>query len=220
MEKEVFAKGCCFKKLFLLFVVGCLIGNYYEQILNLVTHYYNDGTIFWEYRRGVIYGPFSPIYGVGIVLFVFLLTRKPLNNWLTFLGGAFIGGAFEYLVSFFQEMFVGTTSWDYTGYFLNINGRTTIPFMLFWGLGALLVVKVFYPWFSNLIEKIPVKIGNIIYYVLFIFLILDMLISFTALLRQNLRRHDIPPYTVIGEIYDKVYTDEFLHHYFPNMEAK
>ena len=102
MKKEIFAKGCCFKKLFFLFVVGCLIGNYYEQILNLVTHYYNDGTIFWEYRRGVIYGPFSPIYGVGIVLFVFLLTRKPLNNWLTFLYGSLIGGIFEYLVSFFQ----------------------------------------------------------------------------------------------------------------------
>ena len=56
--------------------------------------------------------------------------------------------------------------------------------------------------------------------ILFVFLITDMLISFSALLRQNLRRHDIPPYTVIGEIYDKVYTDEFLHHYFPNMEAK
>lgn len=217
MKDKVFAKGFCVEKAFLLFVVGCIIGNYYEQILNLITHYYNDGTIFWEYRRGVIYGPFSPIYGAGILLFVFLLTLKPLNNLKIFLYGSFIGGAFEYLVSFFQELFVGTTSWDYTGYFLNINGRTTIPFMMFWGLGALFTIKIFYPWFSNLIEKIPYKIGNFIYKFLLIFLITDMIISFTALLRQNLRRHDIPSYTIIGEMYDKVYTDEVLHHYFPNM---
>ena len=217
MKEKIFAEGFCVKKAFLLFVVGCIIGNYYEQILNLITHYYNDGTIFWEYRRGVIYGPFSPIYGVGMLLFVWLLTLKPLDNLKTFIYGSIIGGVFEYLVSFFQQLFVGTTSWDYTGYFLNINGRTTIPFMMFWGLGALFAVKIFYPWFSNLIEKIPYKIGTIIYRILFIFLITDIIISFTALLRQNLRRHDIPPYTIVGQIYDKIYPDEVLHHYFPNM---
>lgn len=217
MKKEVFAKGFCFKKAFLLFVVGCIVGNYYEQILNLVTHYLADGSIFWEYRRGVIYGPFSPIYGAGAVLFVYFLTRKPLSNLKTILYGSLIGGGFEYLVSFFQEMFVGTTSWNYSTYFLNINGRTTIPYMLGWGLAAFFLVKKFYPWFSNLIEKIPFKIGNIIYKSLLVFLILDMLISWTALLRQNLRRNNIPPFTIVGEVYDTIYPDEVLHKYFPNM---
>lgn len=215
MEKKVFADGFCFKKAFLLFVAGCIIGNYYEQILNLITHFYQDGTIFWEFRRGVIYGPFNPVYGVGMLLFVLLL--KKFNNIKTFLYGSLIGGIFEYLINYFQELIVGTSSWNYSGYFLNINGRTTIPFMLFWGLGALFTVKIFYPWFSKLIEKIPYKIGNIIYKFLFVFLIFDMIISFTALLRQNLRRHDVPAYTFVGIICDKIYTDEVLHYYFPNM---
>lgn len=217
MKEKIFAKGFCFEKAFLLFVAGCIIGNYYEQILNLVTHYIDDGSIFWEYRRGVIYGPFSPIYGAGFVLFTYLLTKKPLNNFKTFLYGSLIGGGFEYIVSFLQETFVGTTSWDYSNYFLNINGRTTIPYMMFWGLGALVLVKIFYPWFSNCIEKIPYKTGMLLFDVIFILLILDMFISWTALLRQNLRRHDIPPFTMIGEFYDVVYPDDVLHHYFPNM---
>lgn len=217
MKEEVFAQGFGFKKAFLLFVVGCLIGNYYEQILNLITHYIADGSIFWEFRRGVIYGPFSPIYGAGAVLFVYLLTRREISNFKTFLYGSLIGGSFEYLVSLFQEIFVGTTSWDYSNYFLNIHGRTTIPYMMVWGLAAFFLVKIFYPWFSRMIEKIPCKIGNVVYKGLLIFLVLDMAISWTALLRQNLRRKNIPPFTVVGELYDVIYPDDVLHHYFPNM---
>lgn len=55
-EKRIFTSGLDFNKLFIIFVIGCLFGNYYEMILNLVRHYLRDGSIFWEVRRGVIYG--------------------------------------------------------------------------------------------------------------------------------------------------------------------
>ena len=64
-KREVFAKGFCGKKLFLIFVIGSIFGAFYEQILNLVKVYLTTGDIVWELRRGVIYGPFSPIYGAG-----------------------------------------------------------------------------------------------------------------------------------------------------------
>lgn len=74
-KKSVFAEGFSGKKLFLIFVIGSVFGALYEQILNLVKIYFTTGDIVWELRRGVLYGPFSPIYGAGAVLFVYLLVK-------------------------------------------------------------------------------------------------------------------------------------------------
>ncbi len=216
-NNKVFAEGYSAKKLFLVFAIGSIIGALYEQILNLIKVYISTGNIVWELRRGVIYGPFSPIYGAGAVLIVYLLVKPNYSNIKTFLYGSILGGAFEYIISFLQETFTHTISWDYSNYFLNINGRTTIPYMIVWGLFTLLFAKVLYPLISNLIEKIPIKIGTIIFYILLIFLIIDMVISWSALIRSALRRNNIKPLTPVGELYDKVYPDKVLAKSFPNM---
>ena len=219
-KREVFAKGFCGKKLFLIFVIGSIFGAFYEQILNLVKVYLATGDIVWELRRGVIYGPFSPIYGAGAVLFVYLLVKPNYSNIKTYIYGCLLGGGFEYLISLLQEIFTHTRSWDYSSYFLNIGGRTTIPYMLVWGAFALIFAKIIYPFISKLIEKIPVNVGNIIYYFLLIFLIIDMFISWTALFRSAMRRESIEPITPVGRLYDKVYPDSVLSKSFPNMDFK
>ena len=117
-KEKVFAEGFGFKKLFLIFVIGSIFGALYEQILNLVKVYMATGDIVWELRRGVIYGPFSPIYGAGAVLIVYLFARKNYSNLKTFIYGALFGGIFEYAISFLQETFTHTTSWDYSSYSL------------------------------------------------------------------------------------------------------
>ena len=220
INKQVFAEGYCGKKLFLIFVIGSIFGALYEQILNLVKVYFATGDIVWSLRRGVIYGPFSPIYGVGAVLIVYFLVRPNYSKLKTFIYGALLGGAFEYIISLLQEIFTHTTSWDYSNYFLNINGRTTIPFMICWGLFTLIFAKYIYPFISKIIEKIPINIGNIIFYILLIFLVIDMFVSWTALIRSAMRREDIEPITPVGEFYDKVYPDTVLSKSFPNMEFK
>lgn len=218
--EKVFAQGLCKEKLFLVFVIGSIFGAYYEQILNLIKVYLKEGIVVWELRRGVIYGPFSPIYGVGAVLIVWLLTRKKRSHIHTILYGAMVGGIFEYLISFLQETFVGTVSWDYSHHFLNINGRTTIPFMLVWGVFSFFFIQCIYPKISSMIERIPYRFGKVMVSVLAVFLVFDMLISWTALFRQTQRRNHIEPMTRVGEFYDKVYTDERLKKCFPNMKFK
>ena len=217
-KKSVFAEGYSFKKLFFIFVIGSVIGVLYEQILNLVKIYFATGEVVWELRRGVIYGPFNPLYGAGAVLVIYLLAKPNYSNIKTFIYGSLLGGFLEYFISLLQEIFTHTTSWDYSYHFLNIGGRTTIPFMLVWGLFALIFVKIVYPFLS--IEKIPINIGNIIFYILFIFLIIDMFISWTALFRSAMRRNNIEPATPVGRLYDKIYPDSVLSKSFPNMDFK
>lgn len=82
---------------------------------------------------------------------------------------------------------------------------------------GLILVKVVYPFLSNLIERIPIRVGEIVFVVLLVFMTLDCLISWSALIRQNLRHQGIAPWTPVGEFYDRYFPDEYLHKYYPNM---
>ncbi len=217
-DKTIFAKGICFEKLLFIFIIGSIFGTYYEQLLNLFVCYFKDGSIVWESRRGLIYGPLSPIYGAGFILMVFFLGRKQYKWYEILLYGALIGGGFEYLISFLQEKFIGTVSWDYSSYPLNIGGRTTIPYMFFWGALCFLAVKKIYPFLSNLIEKIPYNLGKLLTNILVVFLAINMFLSWGALIRQSLRRAGIKAYTPVGNFFDKYYTDEYLKRFYANMK--
>ena len=206
-----FAEGLCFKKLFFVFLVGSVVGAIYEDILIFVR------TGVWMPHRGVIYGPFNVIYGFGAVIMIWVLLRKEYEWWQIALYAALLGGIVEYLVSFLQEFFTHTTSWDYSNQILNLNGRTTIPIMCVWGVMGVALVKVVYPFISDLIEKIPVKVGDAVFVGLVVFMALNMLVSWTAIIRQTLRHNNVPPFTPIGEFCDYYYNDQFLERYFPNM---
>ena len=69
-------------------------------------------------------------------------------------------------------------------------------------------------------ENIPYNIGKPILVVFVVFLSLDMFISFTAVIRQSLRREGYPAYTYLDEFYDKFYTDERLKKVYPNMKVR
>lgn len=216
MERKVFAKGYCLKKIFIFFLIGCLVGTYWEEILNFIK------THDWQTRQGLLYGPFSPIYGVGVAIFVIFLGKHNDERSMlkTLLYAALIGGVTEYLTSLIADKVFGVEFWNYKGMFLNINGRTTIPFMIGWGIGGTILMKVIYPFISKWIEKIPFKIGNIIYYIVFSFILIDVIITYSALGRMAMRDAGKKPLTFIGEFYDKVYDDEYLYKIFPIMRPE
>ncbi|MEG2270603.1 MAG: putative ABC transporter permease [Bacilli bacterium] len=211
--KNVFAQGYCFAKIFTIFCIGCIVGTYYEEILTLCT----KGV--WESRSGLIYGPFNPIYGFGFAGVIAILGRniKTRKWYFTYFWSCIIGGVAEFSLSWIGEMLFNATSWNYTGYFLNIGGRTTVPFMLFWGVGGMVILYILYPLLSKIIEKVPFRVGKVVYPILLVFMILNMLISYTALFRQANRKAGKNPMTFIGEICDNIYTDEYLYKIYPNM---
>lgn len=219
-SSKKFAEGICFYKLFWFFILFSIFGSLYEKVQYFIVHYFRDGSILWPSRTAVIYGQFNMIYGFGAVLFLIFLNSNKNNNLLIFLKASFIGGFFEYIISFLLEVFIGTSSWNYSDKFLNINGRTAVPIMIFWGLLGFILVKVIYPFLSRIIEQVPYKFGCLVSIFLLIFLAFDMTISWTALLRQNLRRKGVGPFTLVGEFYDKIYTDDYLKKVYPNMVSK
>lgn len=217
---KTFAKGLCFQKLFFFFIIGCVFGCIWEETLEFFFQYSTTGTFHWITRRGLIYGELSPVYGFGAVIIIYLLKRRERTWYKNFLYGALIGGAFEYVASFLQEVLTGYVSWDYSQEFLNINGRTTLPFMLVWGLLTLLFVYIIYPILSSLIEKIPYNLGMIIFYALLIFVIIDIFLSVGAVARQVLRRYGYHPYTPLGDFFDYFYPDERIARVYNNAILK
>lgn len=93
-------------KNFMIFVIGCLLGTWYEETLHLVKF----GV--WASRRGVIYGPFNPVYGLGFALFTILLGRRNTTRkwYLTYLYSALIGGTAEYVLNLLQETLLNNKS--------------------------------------------------------------------------------------------------------------
>ncbi len=208
--KGLFAEGLSFYKVVAVFLVGSLVGTVYEEVLHLVREGY------YENRSGVLYGPFNPLYGAGYVLMLYAL--KPFRRWyVALLAGALLGGAFEYAANLGQEFFTGRVSWDYEGRLLNINGRTTVPYSLFWGVLALFMVRGVYPPLSDIIERIPPRIGALLIGGLGVFILLNMFLSYTALIRQNLREEGVDPLTPYGEFLDEHYTRDRLKEAFPDM---
>ncbi len=207
---DLFALGISFHKLVWCFIIGSLFGTLYEEILT----FFKYGV--WENRSSVIIGPFNPLYGTAFVIAI-LLFHKVKNPIKVVLLGAIFGGAFEYAANWAQEYFTGSISWDYSHMLLNINGRTSVIYALFWGLLIFLAVKIFYPYLSKLIESIPNNLGVIITRILIVFFLLNMFVSYSMLIRQGARAKGIEPYTPLGELYDEVFTDQYIEELFPNM---
>lgn len=213
-------KKMSFKKIFWLFVIFSFIGCLYEEIIFIIKNYINNGSINYATKRGLLYFELSPIYGWGACLMIYLLTRKKHKNSDYFWFGSIIGGLFEYIISFLQELFTGTTSWDYSNYFLNINGRTTIPYMLVWGLLCYLLMTKIYPWLSKKLDIFIAKLNNTIYYLILVIICLDMFLSFSACIRLGLRHSGYKPLTFYGEFLDKYYNDERMSKSYTNMEVR
>ncbi len=77
--------------LFWIFVVASVLGLLMEEIVHFL--FVVPGQ--WQDRAGLLFGPFSPIYGCGAVLMPIFLNRFHKSNWLViFLVAAVIGGAF------------------------------------------------------------------------------------------------------------------------------
>lgn len=207
-----------FNQIVLVFAIGCVFGTYYEEIITLVKGLWENGTLEWFSRRGLVYGPFSPIYGVGAVG-IYLMFYQTKAKWLTCLvGGALAGGVFEYLASVLQEWVFATRSWDYSDRFLNIGGRTTIPYMVFWGILVVFTARWLYPTLNRAYGKLVGRGLNMFCMGLAIFLIFDIGMSLAANWRQAERREGGEAENRLDEFFDEHFPDERLKKVYENTE--
>lgn len=201
-----------FFNIFWLFMVGSVFGLIIETIYHFA--------IFGEYqdRAGILWGPFSPIYGCGAVILTVCLNRLwRAHPLLIFCTSAVIGGAFEYAVSWFMEVAFGITAWDYTGQWLSIDGRTSGKYMFFWGLLGLLWIKLMLPKLLALINLIPWKIRYSVTAVVLVFMLVNATMTLMALDCWYGRVAGTAQDSPVAQFFAKHFDNEFMQHRFQTM---
>lgn len=159
-----------FVDVFFLFLLGALIGWSYEVILHLI----QDGTIV---NRGMLHGPWLPIYGTGCILMVGL---KKLTNGkpVAYFSSCFIASAvLEYATSWLMETIYHARWWDYSNLPLNLNGRIFLGGLFGFAAAGCLLVYVLLPMIEKGYRKISYNIVQSTAGLLATFFILDVFIS-------------------------------------------
>lgn len=207
-----FAKGLCLDKLIWVFLISSLLGDLIEMLYCRLV----GGA--WMSRSSVLYGPFSFVWGLGGLLFTVLLHRLAgKSDRYVFLGGFVIGGMFEYACSVFTELVFGTVFWDYSHMPLNIGGRTNVLFCFFWGVLAVVWVKVIYPPLSDLIEKLPALAGKTLTWAILLFMLCNADLTTAAMVRFNTRPLRPESANAFEAFLDRRYDDAFMAARWPNM---
>ncbi len=210
-----FAPGYGLYKMIWVFFAAALIGDLVETV------FVGLHSGHWMNRSSLVFGPFSVVWGFGAVLLTALLHRLAQKRTIfVFLGGCVIGGAYEYTMSVFSEVFLHSTFWDYSNMPGNIGGRTNLLFCFFWGLLGLIWVKWCYPLMSRWIEKIPVIAGTVLTWVLLVAFVADAGLTVAVMSRYTQRQNDTKAANYVEEYLDENYPDQWVENRWPNMTVK
>lgn len=205
------------KKTIWLFVVACFIGYVIEMLFCVLVF----GKL--ESRQGVLFGPFTQVYGIGAVVMCF--TVIPLSRLFrgqlgpTFAVSALVGGVVEYASSYIEELLFGTRSWDFSDQFLSVHGRTSLLFMIFWGFLGCVFVKWIYPALNRWIDKIKVSKSSVFCGLLVLFFAANFTLSDMAVNRWVARAQGSEAQSSADMFLDAHYPDARMKDIFPKMRV-
>lgn len=145
--------------LILMFFLFAFVGWLWEVSLYLI----KSGVFV---NRGTMLGPWLPIYGSGGIVCLVLMSRFRKKPVAAFAGSMVLCAILEYSSSYFLQANYGQRWWDYTGYFLNLNGRICAEGILVFGIGCMIVIYLVAPIndmiFSHISEKILIPIALVL----------------------------------------------------------
>ena len=183
MEEEVVKSKTTKDKIIeyiIYFFIYSFLGWLIETIYALFVHGY-------FVKRGFLFGPICPIYGFGAAILIMATKKLYKKPFLKFLIATLAFTLFEYIVSFVLEMLFGLRWWDYSNDFLNIHGRVSLLYSIFWGIIGVILLEKLHPYVQDKIQKISKgntnHIQTIICIILIILTILDTTLSTIAYLK-------------------------------------
>lgn len=176
-----------------------------------------------ESRKGLILGPFCPIYGVGSVIIILMLNKYKGQKVKLFIYGGVLGDIVEYLLSYALEAIYGSRFWNYAN-FLNINGRICLTYTIFWGVLSIVLINVVKGAIDKIVNKIKGKKVKIIDNILIIFFIVDIVLTVWATSEYKARAKNIyynvkvyDEETILNTTAEKIFSNELMEKIFPNL---
>ena len=208
VQKE---KALSFGDLVWLFVIGAFLGDVVETLFCRVT----AGV--WMSRSSLVWGPFSVVWGLALVMAAVLLRgSEERSDRSIFLFGFVMGGAYEYICSAVGELLFGVIFWDYSGFKFNLGGRVNLLYCFFWGIAAVVWLKLLCPLMEKWIEKLPVVGGKLLTWALIVFMCCNVAVSCVALVRHDQRSKGVEATSGWQKWADAHYDDAKMAKIYPN----
>lgn len=200
--------------LFWLFVVASIAGLAIETAFHAVVF---GG---YESRPGLVWGPFSPIYGTGAVMLTIVAARfSDLSTPAMFLVSALIGSAVELATGWLMEILFGAVAWDYS-HLPGSFGRSLNPgFTLLWGALGLAWTHCAMPLIYRISQRVDWKSTavRILSAVGTAFMAFNIAVTLQVLARESARADDLPPANSIERCIDERFPSSWVQKRFENM---
>ena len=158
------------------FMLYSMIGWIYEVFLEVVVYRWGFS------NRGVLFGPWLPVYGTGALIFIFLvypiIKEKPLKEKLIMIPVVFIlcmlsATLLELMTSYICEFISGSWPWQtYKDYKYNFQARIALSPSIRFGLGGIIFLYLLQPLFEKLTSKLEKK-KNIVAVLIILILAID-----------------------------------------------
>ena len=168
---------------FLFFIIYSVIGWIYEVFLETVVYG-------WGFtNRGILWGPYCPVYGVGAVIFILTLNRliaeknkkqRLMLIPIIFMLCMIIATGIELVSTYILEYFIGSWPWQtYADYAVNFQARIALSPSIRFGIGGVIIIYIIQP----LIERVVLGFRNINYIAAAILMIFIFDILFTLIMK-------------------------------------
>lgn len=128
-------------------------------------------------NRGFLIGPVCPIYGVGVLLIMFLLHKYTDDPLVLFIMSVILCSILEYFTGYIMEKLFKARWWDYSDKKFNINGRICLDNLVAFGILGLVVMYILNPYIISVLSKFNIVVLNILAIVLSILFVVDLIIS-------------------------------------------
>ena len=169
------------EKYYLYFMMYAVIGWLYEVFLEVVVYRWGFS------NRGVLFGPYLPVYGFGALLFIFCF-YKLINNCdlkkriimipVIFLGCMIVATGLELITSYICEFISGSWPWQtYLDYKINFQGRIALSPSIRFGIGGVIFLYLLQPFFEKLLDKLSSKTLNYISLIVFLVFLMDIIVK-------------------------------------------
>ena len=156
--------------LFLLFLSYSAVGWLCESIYcSIPAHRFIN--------RGFLSGPVCPVYGVGALLAVFLLTPIAWSVPLLYLGGALVTSVLEYVTGWLLETI--------------LHGRVCLKNSLLFGVMCVVLMRVIHPVLLGWVEKLSPLVLSIVSVVLLAVFAADVVVSVLGALQLRGKLEDL-----------------------------
>lgn len=167
---------------FMYFMMYAIIGWCYEVFLEVVVYR-------WGFtNRGVLFGPYCPVYGVGAITFILFIypliknksgIKKIMMIPVVFLQCMLIATAIELVTSYICEFFMGYWPWQtYADYKINFQARIALSPSIRFGIGGVIFLYALQPLFEKICNKLGEKKVKIISIILAIIVGVDCIYTF------------------------------------------